>query len=60
MTRTQWPELPQDGKDFAVLFRVEGGDGSQIRQRLSCPASVLFQFEEKGSYRSKSTLDDYE
>eukprot|EP00969_Alexandrium_andersonii_P043676 1915165-Alexandrium_andersonii.AAC.1 len=50
MSRTQWPALPRDGKDFAVLFRVESGDGSQIRQRLVCPESVFLQFEEKGSY----------
>eukprot|EP00969_Alexandrium_andersonii_P157328 6953809-Alexandrium_andersonii.AAC.1 len=33
VTRTAWPALPRDGKDLAILFKVDGEEpGKLLRQ----------------------------
>ena len=59
MTRTMWPQLLDDGKDLAVMFRADGEDHSTIRSRLKVPPRTLLQFAPKGSYQLQHTLEYY-
>jgi len=61
MTRTAWPDLPDDGKGIAVCFKARSG--VQIRRDMeaagSLPNDVLLQFGPCGSYRLEQKLEYY-
>ena len=59
MTRTMWPQLIDDGKDLAVMFRADGEDHSIIQSRLKVPERTLLQFAPHGSYQLEHTLEYY-